>query len=114
MVRLYMDENVNGAITRELRKRGVDALTVQEDGYAGTPDPQVLDRATALERVLFTHDDDLIAEAVQRLQSGRAFVGVIYAHKLRVALGKCIADLEYLALVGELKDFADKMYYLPL
>jgi len=35
-----MDENVNGAITRELRKRGHDILTVQEDGRGGQPDPE--------------------------------------------------------------------------
>ena len=44
-VALYMDENVHGAITRSLRQRGVDILTVQEEGREETPDPQVLDRA---------------------------------------------------------------------
>lgn len=35
MVRLYMDENVHSAITREVRKRGVDVVTVQEDNPVG-------------------------------------------------------------------------------
>lgn len=43
MVRLYMDENVRGAITRGLRRRGVDVVTAWEDGRAATPDPDVLD-----------------------------------------------------------------------
>ncbi len=51
----YMDEHVRRAITIELRLRGVDVLTVQEDGRTGFPDPIVLDRATELRaRHLYT------------------------------------------------------------
>lgn len=31
-VRLYMDVHIRGAVTRQLRLRGVDVLTAQEDG----------------------------------------------------------------------------------
>lgn len=34
MVALYMDVHVKQAITLGLRRRGVDALTAQEDGTA--------------------------------------------------------------------------------
>ena len=34
MVALYMDVHVKEAITRGLRRRGVDVLTAQEDGAA--------------------------------------------------------------------------------
>jgi hypothetical protein len=44
---LYMDENVPIAITEGLRIRGVDVLTVQEDGLTSFPDPVVFDRAEA-------------------------------------------------------------------
>lgn len=47
-IRLYHDEHVRSAVTEGLRKRGVDVLTAQEDGAEGTPDPALLDRATAL------------------------------------------------------------------
>jgi hypothetical protein len=36
-VALYLDVHVHHAITVELRKRGVDILTVQEDGTAAWP-----------------------------------------------------------------------------
>ena len=51
---LYMDEHVHSGITDGLRQRGVDVLTVQEDDREGTPDPELLDWATELGRVLFT------------------------------------------------------------
>jgi predicted nuclease of predicted toxin-antitoxin system len=79
-VKLYMDENVPRQITLGLRLRGLDVLTVQEDNRLGLPDPQVLDRATELQRVLFSRDDDLLVIANQRQQNGTTFYGVIYAH----------------------------------
>jgi hypothetical protein len=43
---LYMDEHIRRAITNGLKLRGIDVLTVQEDGRTGTPDPILLDRAS--------------------------------------------------------------------
>lgn len=50
---LYMDENIPRSITTGLRLRGVDVLTVQEEGRTSFTDPIILDRATELQRVLF-------------------------------------------------------------
>ena len=55
-VTLYMDVHVPGPITRQLRRRGVDVLTAQEDGRDAVGDDQLLARATELSRVVFTHD----------------------------------------------------------
>ncbi len=63
---LYMDQNVPRAITLGLRLRDVDVLTAFEDGTSDADDPALLDRASALGRVLFSHDDDLLAEAARR------------------------------------------------
>jgi hypothetical protein len=114
MVTLYMDENVEGPITRGLRRRGVDVLTVEEDGRGEALDPVVLDRAGELERVAFSRDQDFLREATRRQRSGETFIGVIYAHKQRVSIGRCIQDLELLAQAGFPGDFLDKVYFLPL
>ena len=63
-----MDHNVPRAITVGLRLRGVDVITAYEDGVEDMDDSQLLDPATELGRVLFTHDDDLLAEATKRQQ----------------------------------------------
>ena len=52
-VAFYMDEHVPRAISIGLRLRGVDVLTAQEDGLRNTPDAVLLDRATAIGRVIF-------------------------------------------------------------
>lgn len=113
-LRLYMDQHVPRAITAQLRARNVDAVTAYEDGTSALDDPLLLERATALGRVLFTRDDDLLAEAALRQQTGQAFYGVIYAHQLRVTIGECIRDLEILALAGEPSDAIGQVIFLPL
>jgi hypothetical protein len=111
---LYMDHNVPRAITVGLRLRGVDVLTAFEDGTSSTGDPELLDRAEELGRVLFTRDDDLLAEAVRRQRDGVRFQGVVYAHQLRVSIGACIEDLEIIAGAGETEDLLNSIVFLPL
>ena len=99
-----MDEHVPKAITIGLRLRGIDVLTVQEDSFSSKSDPELLDRALYLKRVIFTHDDDLLVEATKRQHSSQVFYGVIYAHHLRVSIGACIKDLELLAKYGDVEE----------
>jgi hypothetical protein len=111
---LYMDVHIPRAITVGLRLRDVDVITAQEDNLADLPDSELLDRAAALQRALFTFDDDLLAEATRRQREGIPFAGVIYAHPLRVSIGACVHDLEIIAKAGELKDLANRVEFLPL
>ncbi len=113
-IALYTDEHINGGIIRGLRQRGVDVLTVVEDGMAGSPDPLVLDRALALGRAVFTHDADYLREAHRRLQSGEPFAGVIYAHATGPSIGKCIDDLELIAKVTNPDDLLNAIIRLPI
>ena len=83
-VALYMDEHVHRAITTSLRLRGVDVLTAQDDGRRHVPDRVLLDRATELRRVLFSQDEDLLAEANHRQREAIPFAGVVYAPTTRV------------------------------
>lgn len=113
-VALYMDEHVHRAISAGLRLRDVDVLTVQEDGRRNMPDDVLLDRATELQRVMFSQDEDLLAEAKRRQTDGVPFAGVVYAHQLRVTIGVCVRDLELIAKAADLEDLANRVEYLPL
>jgi predicted nuclease of predicted toxin-antitoxin system len=113
-IALYMDEHVHRAISAGLRLRGVDVLTAQEDGRRETTDDVLLDRATALQRVLFSQDEDLLAEATRRQEHGISFAGVVYAHQLRVTIGMSVRDLELIAKAGNPEDLANRVEYLPL
>jgi predicted nuclease of predicted toxin-antitoxin system len=113
-VALYVDEHVHRAITAGLRLRDVDVLTAQENGRRNTPDAILLDRATELQRVMFSQDEDLLAEAKRRQTEGVPFAGVIYAHQLRVTIGVCVRDLELIAKAADPEDLANRVEYLPL
>jgi predicted nuclease of predicted toxin-antitoxin system len=109
-----MDVHVPASITRGLLLRGVDVFTAQLDGTTLLADSELLDRATKLGRVLFSQDEDLLAEAAKRQRSGMLFGGVIYAHQLGITIGRAIQDLQILADAGALEDFANRVEYLPL
>jgi len=86
-----MDVHAPLAITQGLRERGVDALTTQEDESSRFLDPQLLDRATELDRVLFTQDEDFLAEGARRQRLGKTFAGIIYAHHCASQSGNACA-----------------------
>ena len=109
-----MDVHVSAAITEGLRLREVNVLTAQENEGRRLLDPALLDRATALGRVLFTQDEDLLREAAERQRRGVAFAGLIYGHQLKVTIGQCIRDLELIAKTSEPEDCANRVEYLPL
>jgi hypothetical protein len=110
----YMDQYVPRAITLGLRLRRVDVLTAYEDGTSELDDAALLDRASEVGRVLFTRDDDLLAEAAKQQRAGIPFHGIIYAHQLRVSIGRCVQDLEIIAKAGEPADLLNGVMFLPL
>jgi len=111
---LYLDHHVPRAIAIGLRMRGVDVLTAYEDSSSALSDPELLDRASELKRVLFTQDDDLVIEAVMRQRARAPFCGVIYAHQLRVTIGVCVQQLEMIAKAAEPGDLMNGILFLPL
>ena len=110
----YFDQHVPSAIARALRLRGIDVLTAFEDGADEFADEAVLARATALGRVLFTQDEDLLAIAHRQQAEALPFNGVVYAHQLRVSAGRCVADLELIANASSPEEIANRVEFLPL
>ncbi len=113
MLLLYIDHNVPSPIVAGLRKRGVDVITCLDDDTTTLDDDLLLDRATLLGRVLFTEDEDLLAIAQRRQQTGREFSGVAYAHQLNISIGQAIRDLELLSKAYEPDDMRNRVEYLP-
>ena len=110
---LYMDVHVPRAVTNGLRRRGVDVLTAQQDNAATLNDSQLLDRATVLNRPLYTQDDDLLAEAHRRQTEGASFAGVIYSHQLHSPIGRCVNDLEIIAKSCDIGDLINRIEFIP-
>ena len=113
-VRLYMDVHVPRAIIDGLRLRSIDVVTAHEDGARQVTDAELLDRATALDCVLFSMDADLLLEATRRQRSGESFAGLVYAHQLNVTIGECVRDLELIGVAADPDDLRNRVEYLPL
>lgn len=110
----YADEHVSTAECDGLAARGVDILRAVDDGMRSAPDPDILDRATNLGRVVFTHDTDFLAMATSRQERGEYFGGVAYCHVFRLPIGKLIEALEILSESKEPADAMNTIIYLPL
>ena len=110
---LYFDHHFPRPVAVQLRQRGVDVLTAEEDGTARTPDSALLARTTSLSRVLVTADADLLVEVAMRQRTGIPFAGVIYVHQLDIAIGRCVEDLELVAKASRPQELANQVLYLP-
>jgi predicted nuclease of predicted toxin-antitoxin system len=109
-----MDVHIPATVTNGLRLRGVDVLTAQEDERRRLVDPLLLDRAAELGRVMFSFDDDMLAEAARRQRGGVYFAGLVHVRPMRIGVGECVRDLELLAKVYVPEEMENKVEYLPL
>jgi hypothetical protein len=109
-----MDVHVPRAITEGLRLRSVDIVTAQEDDARQLTDAELLDRAAARGRILFTMDTDLLMEAARRQRAGQSFGGLVFAHQLSVTIGQCVRDLELIGIAADPADLQGRIEFLPL
>lgn len=66
-----------------------------------------------MERVLVTHDKDLLAEGMKRQQTVRPFAGIVYASFEATTTGKLVRDLELVSKVLELQEMVNQIEFLP-
>ena len=109
----YMDHNVDDRITDGLRSRGIDVLVAREDGRSEEVDPSLLDRATELERMFYTHDVDFAIEGTRRNREGISFYGVVYSHQ-NANVGRCIESLEIIAHASNREEMMNTVTYIPM
>ena len=64
--------------------------------------------------MLFSQDEDLLAEAALRQRRGEFFAGVVFAPQVEVSVGICVRDLEIICKVLAPDEVANKVLYLPL
>ena len=112
-VKLYMDVHVPWPITEQLQLRGVDVLTAQGDSADTLPDDELLQRATELERVMFTQDIRFNAMAEKWQRDGRTFGGLVFGHQLHATIGKYVTDLELIAKSTDPDEWVNTIERLP-
>lgn len=113
-IRLYMDVHIPLAITEGLRRRRIDVLTAQQDGADRLDDDLLLQRATMLDRALFSQDEDLLAIAAVYQAKNVDFAGLVFAHQLGPGIGEIVEDLELLCTCTEAQELHNRIIFLPL
>jgi hypothetical protein len=109
-----MDHHVRAVVTKGLRRRGVDVLTAAEDHSNRLADPDLLTRATQLDRILFTQDEDLLAIASARMEAQHEFAGVIYVEQGRLSDRDIIESLAMIAGASDARESINRVVYLPI
>ena len=107
-IRLYLDENLSPRIAEQLRRRGVDIVTVHDLGVAGDTDESHLERATGLNRVLVTADTDFLVLAA----SGREHSGIVFGVQESHRIGDWVNALDLLRVVYESEDMRNHVEYI--
>lgn len=107
-LRFYRDENLPVEIARQLRSRGVDAVTVRDLGYLSDTDSNHLERATTLGCVLCTYDTDFVGLALQ----GFSHAGIVVGHPERHYIGAWVTFLELMDAVLSDTDMVGRVEYL--
>ena len=110
----YFDQHDPRTIALGLRRLGIDVLTSDEDGAADWPDERILERATALERIVFSCDADFLEMASNWWTRGHPFTGVVYAHQLHITIGQAVRDLELIARVLSEDEIRNQVMHLPI
>lgn len=103
MTPLYLDVHVPAAIAAQLRTRGVNVITAQEDAAMEFEDA-----------ALFTQDIRFKALAENWQRAGRPFSGLIFGHQLHGTIGQYVRDLELIAKATDFTDWQSQVEQLPL
>ena len=107
-LRFYLDENLPVEIARQLRVRGIDAVTVRDLRRLGDSDENHLQRATTDGRVLCTFDTDFIKLAVE----GQSHAGIILGQPELHYIGGWVSYLELMHAVFSAEEMRDRIEYL--
>jgi len=106
-MKIYADENIEQAIVEGLRRRGVKIVSAGELGYIGGSDDFHLRKASEMNAVILTHDNDylIIAEKFDHN-------GIIFAHSKNVSIGQCVRGVELIANILTDKDMKNHVEFL--
>jgi hypothetical protein len=108
-IRYHLDENIHGGVGRGLARRGIDVSTTQDARLLGSPDETQLEFAASQERVLVTHDPDLLSISSRGVHHS----GIAYRHPEKCTVGDLIHALTELWRTRTAEEMIDQIVFLP-
>ena len=107
-LRFYLDENIPVAIAEQLKRRGIDVVTVRDLELLGEEDMNHLERAAAMGYVLCTHD----ADNVRLATSGIEHAGIIIGQQEKHWIGERVKGLTLYHTVYTAEEMKNRLEYL--
>jgi Domain of unknown function (DUF5615) len=116
MLRLFIDQDFDHDILRGLRLRlpTLDAVTAREAGLDRKSDPEILAWAAAKDRVVVTHDRNMMTRhAYDRVRRAESMPGIFIVPR-EMSIGALIADLQVLVECSFDGEWKQLVVFLPL
>lgn len=116
MIAFLADENFNEDVVRGVLRRcpTIDLVRVRDVGLSGLEDPDVLEWAAGVHRVVLTHDVTTMTRyAYDRVTGGLAMPGVFEVGR-QVPIAAAIEDIRIIAECSLENEWEGQVRYLPL
>jgi predicted nuclease of predicted toxin-antitoxin system len=107
--KFYMDENVPLAVSKALKTRGVDVLTVQEASMSQRNDKAQLTFAIGKKRAVVTHDSDFLNLVAKEKMD---HYGIVFLTQ-QVKIGKTVEEIEKIHLAFSAQELKSVVLFLP-
>jgi hypothetical protein len=115
-LRILADEDLRGAIVRAIRRLepSIELTTINEEGIAGTQDPQVLEYCWQNRWLLLSHDvNTMKALAKERVLQQKGLHGLFLIPQDR-PIREVAESVVLLWSASEFEEWSDQVVYLPL
>lgn len=107
-LRFYLDENMNPEIAIQLRRRGIDAVSARDATMLRTGDPEQLQYAASVDRVLCTEDSDFTDSAFYTGEHS----GIAFFPNSSLGIGYAVKALQELYQNENAKSMKNSLRYL--
>ena len=94
---LLCDEHIPYPVVKGLRRRGLEVVTVQEEGLSSADDEEIMEYALNKGLCIYTRDTDFL----KHHKTGKKHAGIIYHHPLAYSVGEAIRKILVLNEVAE-------------
>lgn len=106
----YADENVPIAVSKGLKRRGINILTVQEVKLLSKNDWEQLKYASQQQRVIITHDSDFLTLIRKEKIEHQ---GILFFTR-QVGIGEAVEEIERIWLTYSAEDLQGAVLFLPM
>lgn len=107
-LKFYFDESVELAVSEQLLAGGLDVVSAHGLNKLGDKDPNHLQRATEMGRILCTYDTDFLQLAAEFPNHG----GIIFAQHQKASIGGWVREVRALHARLNAEDVVEQVIFL--